>query len=370
MDYSGLKAQQKKIKTDIDNAINAVLASGNYINGNEVSALEKKLKDYTGAPHVITCANGTDAIQLALMALGIGPGDAVLTSSFSFIGTAEPVALLGATPVFCDINPRTLNICPESLTENIEHTIRKNKLTPKAIISVDIFGSPCDHVGIQKIAEQYNLIHISDAAQSFGGEYLGAKVGNIADITTTSFFPAKPLGCFGDGGAVFTKNYELANICSSIKNHGKGKHKYDHVRIGMNSRLDSIQAAVLAVKLENIDQERAQRNTHREIYNNALRQPNYAQEILGNAVSAVAQYSIITSAEAREENLAKLNSEGIPTQIYYPKPLNHFKIWKEYDSLPTPVSHDISTRIFSIPSHAYLSKDSINKITLALSKIN
>lgn len=368
MHFVDLQEQYRRIKPQADSAIQSVLERASFIQGESVSALESDLASYSGAQHCITCGNGTDAIQIALMALGIGPGDAVFTTNFSFIGTAEPVALLGAVPIFCDVTPQTFNLCANSLEENIRNTQSNSKLTPKAIIAVDIFGAPCDYAKLQRLANKYDIPLIADAAQSYGAHYNNKNVGAICDISTTSFFPAKPLGCYGDGGAIFCQDQELAKRMRSIAAHGKGKHKYDHTRIGINSRLDSIQAALLRVKLTILPREIERRNLIANELQAACSARNLQyQMVLPNTKSAYAQFSLLTpKGKSRETTLTRLNEAGIPTQVYYPTPLSKFDIWPKSVHIPTPVTYNLCETIFSIPVHPYLKDEDIKAITETL----
>ncbi|MGK0372893.1 MAG: dTDP-4-amino-4,6-dideoxygalactose transaminase, partial [Glaciecola sp.] len=260
MQFIDLAAQYQHLKTKIDKRIQTVLDHGHYIMGPEVDELETKLADYVGVKHAITCGNGTDALTLAMMVLNVKEGDAVFCPTFTFFATAEVISYEGATPVFVDSDPHTFNICPIDLELRISAIIKEGKLNPKAIIAVDLFGLPANYPEIEAIAKKYNLILVEDAAQGFGGEISGKRAGSFGDIATTSFFPAKPLGCYGDGGAVFTDNDEYAELIKSFRVHGKGADKYDNVRIGMNSRIDTIQAAILLEKLAEFPQELINRN--------------------------------------------------------------------------------------------------------------
>ena len=354
MQFIDLKSQYKKNKKNIDNRIKGVLEHGKYIYGPEVFELEEKLSEYVGVKHTITCANGTDALTLSLMALGIKEGDAIFCPTFTFFATAEVISLIGATPIFVDCNKDTFNMCPTDLEEKISITLKKGKSRPKAIMTVDLFGLSSNYPMIQDIASKFNLKVIEDSAQGFGGEINGKKNCSFGDIATTSFFPAKPLGCYGDGGAIFTDSDELSEIIRSLAVHGKGKDKYDNVRIGLNSRLDTIQAAILLEKLAIFPSELIARNEvaqkYKKIYDGIFATPNVPDGYL----SSWAQYTVIS--EDRDSAMKSLNSNGIPTMIYYPKPLHLQTAFKYLDHKvgDFPVSEYLSGHVFSLPMHPYL----------------
>jgi len=363
MQFIDLHAQQARIKDKIDSRIQEVLKHGKYIMGPEIFELEGLLAGYLGTKHAISCSSGTDAILLALMAYGVGPGDAVLTSPFTFIATAEVISLLGATPVFVDIDPLTFNVDPEKLKTAILKC-KKSRLNPKGIIAVDLFGLPADYDGINSVAKEFDLFVIGDAAQSFGAEYKGRKAGSLANISCTSFFPAKPLGCYGDGGMCFTDNDQLADVVRSIRVHGKGTHKYDNVRVGVNGRLDTIQAAILIEKFAIFPEEIELRQTIAQQYSDLFTSNTNPvisiPVILDNHKSAWAQYSVLAANEQHRSDLqSKLKDDGIPTTIYYPKPLHLQTAYSDlnYTEGAFPVSEAISKRIFSIPMHPYLSQE-------------
>lgn len=346
MQFIDLAAQQERIKDKIDANIQKVLAHGNYILGPEVSELEDKLAAFTGAKYCITCANGTDALQIAQMALGIGPGDEVITPGFTYIATAETVALLGAKPVYVDIDPKTYNLDPAQLEAAI---------TPrtKAIIPVSLFGQCADFDAINAIAEKNGIPVIEDAAQSFGASYNGKKSCNLSTIACTSFFPSKPLGCYGDGGAIFTNDEDLARLLRQIARHGQDK-RYHHVRVGVNSRLDTLQAAILLPKLEIFADEIIKRNQVATSYTRLLNDAGivstpYVDE---RCVSAWAQYTILV--EDREEFLGKLKEAGVPTAVHYPIPLNKQPAVKD-DTVHLPIGDEIAKKVMSLPMHPYLS---------------
>lgn len=356
--FIDLKAQQDRIRPQIEAAIKRVLDHGKYIMGPEVFELEEKLANYCGVKHAISCSNGTDALLMGLMAKDIGPGDAVFIPSFTFTATPEVVALLGATPIFVDVLPDTYNIDAQSVVQGIE-VAKKQGLNPKAIIAVDLFGQPADYPELEKVASEYNLWILADAAQSFGATLHGKKVGSLSLVTATSFFPAKPLGCYGDGGAVFTDDDELAEILKSIRVHGKGKHKYDNVRIGLNARLDTIQAAILLEKLKIFDDEVKERQKLANSYNVSLKEFARIPALLENCTSAWAQYTLVLPEEVDREILrAQLKENGIPTAVYYPVSLHKQEACKNCLVVQDlSVSESLSRKVLSLPMNGYLSED-------------
>ncbi|MFC0117863.1 DegT/DnrJ/EryC1/StrS family aminotransferase [Pseudoalteromonas xiamenensis] len=356
MQFIDLAAQYQHLKDKIDARIQAVLDHGHYIMGPEVAELEEKLADYVGVKHAITCANGTDALTLVMMALDIKQGDAVFCPTFTFFATAEVVAYEGATPVFVDSNEDTFNICPIDLEKQIQKVIAEGKLTPKAIIAVDLFGLPANYPEIQRIATQYGLKLIEDAAQGFGGEINGKRAGSFGDIATTSFFPAKPLGCYGDGGAIFTNNDDYAQLIKSLRVHGKGKDKYDNIRIGMNSRLDTIQAAVLLEKLVAFPQELTNRNIAAEKYHSELKEQYKTPVVPAGYVSSWAQYTLV--AEDRAAEMEKYKAQGVPTMVYYGTCMHEQTAFASlgYKSGDFPVAERLAKSVFSLPMHGYLVK--------------
>jgi dTDP-4-amino-4,6-dideoxygalactose transaminase len=373
MQFIDLAAQQQRIRERIEANIAAVLDHGKYIMGPEIQSLEKKLAQYVGVKHAISCASGTDALLLALMAYEIGPGDAIFTTPFTFIATGEVISLLGATPVFVDIDPRTFNIDPSKLEPAVQalldnqatdhdHPLPRSgaQLVPKGVIAVDLFGLPADYDNLNAIAGRYGLFVLEDAAQSFGAEYKGNKACNLAQIGGTSFFPAKPLGCYGDGGMCFSNDDNLYEIMMSLRVHGKGTHKYDNVRIGMNGRMDTLQAAVLLAKFDIFPEEIELRQQVASRYSQLLNQQAEVQApvVPEKMTSAWAQYSVLAKDETHRTQLqAKLKEAGIPTAIYYPKPLHLQTAFKSlgYKEGDFPISEDFSGRIFSLPMHPYLS---------------
>lgn len=379
MEFRDLKAQYQHHKKEIDDAIQQALSDGSFIGGKPVRELENKLAEYVGVKHCITCANGTDALQLALMAWGIGPGDAVFVPDFTFFSSAEVVPIVGATPIFVDIDANTYNMSADSLTKAIQYVQNCTHLRPRAIVSVDLFGQPADYDKIMPIAQQYGLLVLEDAAQGFGGyikirETLNkdadAKEGipsptcrrakkacSFGDIATTSFFPAKPLGCYGDGGAIFTDNDEWAALLRSYCVHGKGTDKYDNVRIGMNSRLDTIQAAVLLKKLKFFDEETELCNHAALEYNRLLHGQVKTPIVMQGMYSSWAQYTIgLTNETHREEVIQRLKANGIPAAVYYKKPLHKQKALKDYaiTDLDYRVTEQTCRTCLSLPMHAYL----------------
>ena len=362
MEFLDLKTQQKRIRKPLEKRINKILDHGAYIMGPEVFELEEKLADYCGVKHAISCSSGTDALLIPLMAWGVGPGDAVFTTPFTYVATAEVISILGATPVFVDVYESTYNIDCEKLETEISKVIDGGKLKPKAIIPVDLFGLPARYRLIDKIAKKYNLKVIEDAAQSFGGSIRDKKVGTFGDIAATSFYPAKPLGCYGDGGAIFTNDDDLAEECKAIRIHGTKKDKYNSEMIGLNGRLDSIQAAVLLEKLSIFDDELEMRNEvnfhYRQYLNNAQYHPEGYQ-------SAHALFSIVLgSNDKRNKLIERLNSNNIPSVIYYKNPIHLMKAFSYlgYKRGDLPVSESLSDTIVSLPMHPYLSEKDIEFI--------
>jgi len=392
MDFIDLKTQQARIKDTLDANIQKVLSHGNYIMGPEIRELEAQLAAYAGVKHAIGCASGTDALLMALMAYNLGPGDAVFTTPFTFIATAEVISLLGATPVFVDIDPKTYNMDPAKLELAIKAlkandpslhplplTPDVSPLTPKGIIPVDLFGLLADYGAIDKIAKKNNLFVIEDAAQSFGAEYKGKKSCSFGSIACTSFFPAKPLGCYGDGGMCFTDDDTLAAQLDSIRVHGKGSHKYDNARIGINGRLDTLQAAILLAKFAIFPEEVDLRNEAAQRYTSLLtpdasRSPDpllLTPDIPAGYRSVWAQYSLLAQDEgARTAIMDRLNQNGIPTAIYYPKPLHLQDAFAGlgYRRGAFPVSEDCASRIVSLPMHPYLTAQDQSNICKELLK--
>ncbi|MCO4315744.1 DegT/DnrJ/EryC1/StrS aminotransferase family protein [Phyllobacterium sp. 21LDTY02-6] len=362
MQFIDLGAQRERISDKLDAAIAKVVREGKYILGPEVTEFEKRLAEYAGVEHVVACANGTDALLIPLMAKNIGPGDAVFVPSFTFAATAEVVALVGAEPVFVDVDPVTYNIDVEQLKSAVKAVRAEGRLQPKAIIPVDLFGLAADYTSIGSIAAQEGLFVIEDAAQSIGGKRDNAMCGAFGDVAGTSFYPAKPLGCYGDGGAMFTNNGELAEILRSVLFHGKGATQYDNVRIGLNSRLDTIQAAILIEKLAILEDEMEARQVVARRYAEGLSDVVKVATIPDGHRSAWAQYAIQT--ERRDELKAHLQENGIPSVIYYVKPLHLQDAYKHYMRAPggLPVSEALPKDILCLPMHAYLGKDDQDRI--------
>ncbi|MEN1762031.1 DegT/DnrJ/EryC1/StrS family aminotransferase [Anoxynatronum sibiricum] len=366
MEFRDLKAQYNKYKNAIDFAIQEVINNTNFIGGKEVNTLEQRLAEYVGVKHCISCANGTEAMTLLMMAWGIKEGDAVFVPDFTFFSTGEIVSFVGATPIFVDVDRDTFNIDTNKLEKAIIKVLNEDKLTPKVIIPVDLFGLPADHIEIEKIAKKYNLKVLEDAAQGFGGSINGKKACSFGDAATTSFFPAKPLGCYGDGGAIFTNDNQLAELLNSLKVHGKGDNKYDNVRIGVNSRLDSIQAAVLNVKLTAfIEHELEDVNRVYRLYTEKLEGIVKTPIIPKGYVSSFAQYTIKLNNKAERDALqAKLKEESIPSMIYYMKPMHKQGAFAEYkyDHNDFEVTNELCDTVLSLPMHPYLTQYDIDRI--------
>ncbi|MAJ81410.1 MAG: aminotransferase DegT [Legionellales bacterium] len=352
--FIDLQKQRKVLSRTLESSIKKVLDHGKFIIGPEVERLEKKLSNFTGSKYVISCASGTDALKLVLMVENIGEGDVVIVPSFSFVSTAEAPAFLNAKPFFVDVNMDTFNIDVESIKQAI-FLLKKNKMKPKAIITVDLFGQPAEYNSIIEICKNENILLIADSAQSFGATYESKNVGNIADYTTTSFFPSKPLGCYGDGGAVFTNNKTKADKLISLRSHGKGKNKYDNVNIGLNSRLDTIQASILLEKLKIFKKEIKIRNNIANKYNKALKLYFNCPEISNHCTSSWALYTIKT--KKRNKLMNALQLKKIPSSVYYPKPLHKQVGYKKFPRLNKLVnSESLSKSVLSIPLCPYLSE--------------
>jgi dTDP-4-amino-4,6-dideoxygalactose transaminase len=365
--FIDLAAQKRRIGPAIEAAIARVLEHGQYIMGPEVRAFEEQLGEFCGAKHVVSCASGTDALALVLMAKGVKPGDAVLCPSFTFCATAEVVAWLGATPVFVDSDPRTFNISVPSLEQGLL-TARGHGLRPVGIIPVDLFGLPADYAPILDLADREDLWVLSDAAQSFGASVAGRKVGTFGLATATSFFPAKPLGCYGDGGAIMTDDADLAAVMRSLRVHGQGSDKYDNVRIGMTARLDTIQAAILIEKLSIFADEIEARNRVSRRYSAALDGVCTVPLIPDDMTSVWAQYTILLPAERRAGVMERLKAEGVPTVVYYPMPLHRQGAYRHYPVAGNglPVSEALSSQVLSLPMHPYLDEPTQDRIVAAL----
>lgn len=362
--FNDLAAQQARIKPKLDQRISKVLSHGRYIMGPEVVELEEALSEYCGATHCITCANGTDALQLGLMGLGVGPGDAVFCPSFTFAATAEIVPLLGATPVFVDCDLESYTLDPDSLERTVE-SVAALGLRPACVIAVDLFGQPADYKPISKTAAHHGTSVISDCAQGFGGRYGSEAAGTFGQLSTTSFFPAKPLGCYGDGGAIFCEDDGLADLIRSLRVHGKGAHKYENQRVGLNSRLDTLQAAILCEKLAIFDDEIAKRSAIAQRYSAALTQYVATPRVAESCQSSWAQYTIrLRSRDMRDDLQAKLAERDIPTQIYYPTPLHQQPAYADFPKDPKglAVSQTLSETVLSLPMHPYLRSEDQDRV--------
>lgn len=367
--FIDLAAQQRRIRSEIDQRIGAVLDHGRYIMGPEVAELEGKLADYCGTARCIGCGSGTDALLMALMAYDVGPGRAVFTTPFTFVATAEMIQLLGAEPVFVDVDETTFNLNPAALDRAVARvTETRADLQPAGIITVDLFGLPADYDAIRAVARKSGLFVIEDAAQSFGATYQGRRAGSLGDVACTSFFPAKPLGGYGDGGAVLTDDPELADKMVSIRVHGQGSDKYENVRTGINGRLDTLQAAVLLAKLEVFDDELKSRQAVADRYTAGIREAGIGvtpPTVTEGCQSAWAQYSVLVESRAvRDRVRERLGADGVPTAIYYPKPLHLQRAFAGLGCRPGdfPVSESLSERIFSLPMHPYLTFEEQDRI--------
>jgi dTDP-4-amino-4,6-dideoxygalactose transaminase len=361
--FIDLAAQRRRLGSAIDDAIDRVLGHGQYILGPEVRLLEADLAGFCGAKHAVSCSNGTDGLALILRARGLKAGDAVLCPSFTFAATAEVVAWFGATPVFVDVLPDTFNLDPASLERGIA-TAKQLGLNPTCVMPVDLFGQPADYDAIEPLCAAHKLWILSDAAQSFGATYKRRKIGTIGLATATSFFPAKPLGCYGDGGAIFTEDADLAELLRSLRMHGQGVDKYDNARVGMNGRLDTIQAAVLIEKLKIFSDEIDKRQIVVQRYNDGLKEVAAVPAVLDGCVSTWAQYTIKIRNGRRDAVAAALKERGIPTAIYYPKPLHRQTAYRHYPSAGNglPVSDAIALEVLSLPMHPYLAPELQDRI--------
>ena len=373
MEFRDLKAQYQEYKTEIDSAIQEVLQDANFISGKQVAELEEQLAQYVGVKHCITCANGTDALTLMMMAWDIKEGDVVFVPDFTFFSSGEIVSFEGATPVFVDVDRDTFNVDTDKLEKAIQKTIAVGKYTPRAIVAVDLFGLPANYPEIERIAKEYGLKVLEDAAQGFGGR-IGDRVAcSFGDASITSFFPAKPLGCYGDGGAVFTNDDGVAKLLKSIRVHGKGDNKYDNVRLGMNSRLDTIQAAVLKVKLKAfIDYELQNVNKVFHLYNEKLKDIAEIPLIPEGFYSSCAQYTIkLKSKETRDDLQAKLKEHSIPSMIYYVKPMHKQGAFSylEFDEKDFEVTNEVCDRVLSLPMHPYMSESDVEGIARRIKEV-
>ena len=366
MQFRDLKKQYQVLKSDMDQAMLDAVASGAFIMGKQVKELEASLAEFVGVKHCISCANGTDALTLALKTWNIGAGDAVFVPDFTFFASAEVISLEGATPVFVDVDADTFNMDVKSLKEAVENTVLEGKLTPKVIITVDLFGLPANYPEIREIADNYGLRILEDGAQGFGGEINGKRACSFGDISTTSFFPAKPLGCYGDGGAVFTDNDEWATILDSLRVHGKGSFKYDNVRIGVNSRLDTLQAAILNVKFDAFkNYEVEDINKAADLYTEKLKGVVKTPIVPEGYYSSWAQYTItLENSEQRDGLQAFLKEQGIPSMVYYPKPLHEQTAYKAlgYVEGACPVTEHLCETVLSLPIHPYITEEEVQLV--------
>ncbi len=380
MQFRDLKKQYAILKEEMDAAVLEAMASGAYIMGQPVRELESRLAEYAGVKHCLSCANGTDALTLALKAWGIGPGDAVFVPDFTFFSSAEVVSLEGATPVFVDVCEDSFNIDAADLERAVEQVLAEGRLRPRVVVTVDLFGLPADYPAVRKVADKYGLLVLEDGAQGFGGSIAGKRACSFGDISTTSFFPAKPLGCYGDGGAVFTDNDEWATLIESYRVHGKGSFKYDNVRIGLNSRLDTVQAAVLLVKLKAFrEYELDAVNKVAALYTELLCHSERSEESVATPVipegfgSSWAQYTIrLRYRQQRDAVQAALKAAGIPAMVYYPKPMHLQTAFKPV--IPSeakglcPVATSLCERVLSLPMHPYMTEE--ETVTVAEAVLN
>jgi dTDP-4-amino-4,6-dideoxygalactose transaminase len=352
--FIDLQAQRRRLGAKLDAAIRAAVEGGQWILGPQVAQLEKDLAQWAGVKHAVACANGTDALLLVLRAWGVGPGDAVFVPAFTFAATGEVVALAGASPVFVDVLPDTFNMDPASLEAAIGLVRREGRLKARVVMPVDLFGQPADYDRLEPIARREGLKLLCDTAQGFGGLLGGRRAGAIGDAAATSFFPAKPLGCYGDGGAIFTNDDGLKDLLLSLRMHGQGSDRYEHVHVGYNSRLDTIQAAILIEKLKIFEEEIEMRNRVARRYTDAFAASGRiaAPHVKEGAVSTWAQYTLQVGARAKFQ--ADLKAAGVPTAVYYPIPLSRQKAYAHYPSVPTPVSEALCARVVSLPMHPYL----------------
>jgi dTDP-4-amino-4,6-dideoxygalactose transaminase len=364
--FIDLQAQRRRLGEPLNQAIAKAVEGGQWIMGPQVAEFEKQLADFAGVKHAIACANGTDALLIVLRAWNVGPGDAVFVPAFTFAASAEVVALVGATPVFVDVFEDTYNIDPASLEAAIAMVKREGKLKARVVMPVDLFGQAADYLALEPIMQREKLLMLCDAAQGFGARFRASRCGGIGDAAATSFFPAKPLGCYGDGGASFTNDDALADLLRSIRIHGQGADKYENVRIGVNSRLDTIQAAILIEKLKIFSEEIEMRDVVARRYSEALGRSNRIRppRVIDCAQSTWAQYTI--QVPDRDRLAADLKAKGIPTAIYYPTPLSKQKGYAHYPSAGTPVSERIGKTVISLPMHPYLDAATQDKIIAAV----
>jgi dTDP-4-amino-4,6-dideoxygalactose transaminase len=361
-----LLTHRASIGDQIDSALMKVISHGHFIMGPEVKQLEADLVQYCGASSAVTCGNGTDALVLALRALGVGVGDGVIVPAFTFAASAEAPALVGATPVFVDVDPETWCIDPRGIKAGLD-AARSAGLIPRAVIAVDLFGQPADYRRLQVVTSESGLFLVADAAQSFGGTREGLRVGSLAPVTATSFFPTKPLGCYGDGGAVFTQDPELANVVASLRTHGMGDHKYDHVRVGTNSRLDTIQAAVLIEKLTVLDEELKLRQEAAGRYLEMMDGELETQSVLSGSTSTWAQFAVRVNGSSRERIRERLSTVGVETAVHYPLPLNRQPAFREFPTATNlGVSELLATEVLALPLHPWIEPAEQERVVEAL----
>lgn len=371
MQFRDLKAQYADLRPRMDESISAVLEHGCYIGGPEVAELERRLASYVGAKHCVTCANGTDALSLSLMAWGVGPGDAVFVPDFTFFASGETPAALGATCVFVDVDEHTFNLDPAKLEEAVRFVEEHTDLAPKAVVAVDLFGLPADYPTIRAVCERHGMLLLEDGAQGFGGSVNGKMACSFGDVSTTSFFPAKPLGCYGDGGAVFTDSDEQAALIRSLAVHGKGAGKYDNVRIGMNSRLDALQAAVLLVKLEAFEERELHAvNEAARLYGELLAGSDLAlPEVERGFRSSWAQYTVRLPPQSERDALqSTLKAQGVPTMVYYPKPMHSQRAFEGACLCPggCPVTERLCKTVLSLPMGPYVDEEDLALVANSL----
>lgn len=372
MQFIDLNRQFKEIEDDVCSRVVSVLKGQKYIFGPEITELEQKLAEYAGAKHALTCSSGTDALVIPLMAYDLKPTDAVFVPSFTFFASAESVSLAGGTPVFVDSDPSDFNISIASLEAAIKNTIEEGELAPRGIIPVDLFGQPANYREIAEIADKYGLFVLEDAAQGFGATYHGSKTCSFGNVAATSFFPAKPLGCYGDGGAIFTNDDELAATMRSIRVHGQGTDKYDNVRMGVNGRMDTIQAAVILAKMEIFDNELKERDRVAKTYESLLSGMFEVPQLGAGKTSAWAQYTLLAKDKSeRDVVLEGMKARNIPIMVYYPIPIHLSTAYQHlgYEKGSLPVCEDLADRVFSVPMHPYLSEEDIQTVASSLKEV-
>ncbi|WP_139651415.1 DegT/DnrJ/EryC1/StrS family aminotransferase [Raoultibacter phocaeensis] len=369
MQFIDLKTQFERIEEDVITRVNAVLRSQRYIMGPEVQKLEEQLADFAGTKHAFTCASGTDALVIPLMAYELAESDAVFVPSFTFFASAESITLAGGTPIFVDIDESTFNIDPVHLENEIERVLGEGKLKPRGVMPVDLFGRLADYDAIWRIADKYDLFVIEDACQGFGASLSGKRACSFGNVGATSFFPAKPLGCYGDGGAIFTDDDELASLIMSIRVHGQGVDKYDNVRIGVNGRFDAIQAAIVLAKLQVFEDELIRRAQVAQYYTEHLSDILRTPTVPEQSVSAWAQYTLVAEdAEQRTKILSGMKEKGVPSAVYYPVPIHRSTAYRNlgYEDVSLPVSEALASKVFSIPMHPYLNEKDMDKVVDAI----